>query len=178
MKVTPLAIPDVLLIEPKIFKDDRGFFMETFQAERYREHAGIDLPFVQDNFSRSYHGVLRGLHFQKKKPQGKLVRVASGKVFDVAVDLRLNSPTFQQWVGEELSEDNRHQMWIPQGFAHGFVVLSEFADFEYKCTNYYDPDDEACLLWNDPEVSIKWPVDNPILSPKDQSGVRLMELGL
>lgn len=178
MKVIPTAIPDVKIIEPKVFGDQRGFFLETFQAERYREEAGIDLEFVQDNYSRSGRGVLRGLHFQKTRPQGKLVRVVRGEVFDVAVDLRPGSPTFKQWVGEILSESNYRQLWVPPGFAHGFVVLSNHADFEYKCTDYYCPEDEACLAWNDPEIGIEWPIENPSLSAKDQAGVPFRELGL
>ncbi|MEX1033612.1 MAG: dTDP-4-dehydrorhamnose 3,5-epimerase [Cellvibrionaceae bacterium] len=176
MKVTATAIPDVKLIEPKVFGDERGFFLETFQAERYKNEAGIDLPFVQDNYSRSGRGVLRGLHLQKTKPQGKLVRVAKGEVFDVAVDLRPDSPTFKRWVGDTLSESNYKQLWIPPGFAHGFLVLSSYADFEYKCTDYYDPADEACLAWNDPDIGIEWPVSNPTLSDKDRAGLRLKQL--
>lgn len=178
MKVIDTAIPDVKIIEPKVFGDQRGFFLETFQAERYRDEAGIDLPFVQDNYSRSGRGVLRGLHLQKTRPQGKLVRVVRGEVFDVAVDLRPESPTFKQWVGAILSESNYQQLWIPPGFAHGFLVLSTHADFEYKCTEYYYPEDEVCLAWNDPEIGVEWPIDNPTLSAKDQAGLPLSELDL
>jgi len=166
-----------VIIEPKVFGDERGFFLETFQAERYKELAGIDLPFVQDNHSRSGKNVLRGLHFQKTKPQGKLVRVVRGEVFDVAVDIRKGSPTYGQWAGAILSEENKRQFWVPPGLAHGFVVLSDMADFEYKCTDYYDPSDEGCLMWNDPTVDIEWPEGiEPILSAKDQDGLTLGEL--
>lgn len=178
MQVIETTIPDVKIIEPKVFGDQRGFFLETFQAERYRDEAGIDLPFVQDNYSRSGRGVLRGLHLQKTRPQGKLVRVVRGEVFDVAVDLRPESPTFKQWVGAILSESNYQQLWIPPGFAHGFLVLSTHADFEYKCTEYYYPEDEVCLAWNDPEIGVEWPIDNPTLSAKDQAGLPLSELNL
>ena len=176
MKIIATAIADVFIIEPRVFGDDRGFFLETFQAKRYQEEAGITHPFVQDNYSRSSAGVLRGLHFQKTKPQGKLVRVVQGEVFDVAVDIRINSPTYGQWVGTHLSGDNKHQLWVPPGLAHGFLVLSDTADFEYKCTDYYDPSDEDCLLWNDPDIAIQWPTDTPILSEKDRVGKRLSEL--
>ncbi|MFT5722803.1 MAG: dTDP-4-dehydrorhamnose 3,5-epimerase [Motiliproteus sp.] len=175
MRVINTRLAGVKIIEPRVFGDERGFFLETFQAARYAEH-GITLPFVQDNHSRSSKGVLRGLHFQKTKPQGKLVRVVRGEVFDVAVDLRPGSQTFGQWQGVVLSEDNKRQYWLPPGLAHGFVVLSESADFEYKCTDYYDPNDEGCLLWNDPAVGIDWPVSEPSLSAKDQQGLRLEEL--
>ncbi|MDU4057980.1 MAG: dTDP-4-dehydrorhamnose 3,5-epimerase [Pseudomonas oryzihabitans] len=176
MQVFETAIPDVKLIEPKVFGDDRGFFLESFQAERYAEQAGITLAFVQDNHSRSARNVLRGLHFQRSKPQGKLVRVVRGKVLDVAVDIRRGSPTFGNVVAEILSEDNKRQLWIPPGLAHGFVVLSETADFEYKCTDYYDPSDEGSLIWNDPDLNIDWRVTDPILSAKDAQGLRLAEL--
>ncbi|WP_221800672.1 dTDP-4-dehydrorhamnose 3,5-epimerase [Oceanobacter mangrovi] len=159
MNVIKTAIDGVVIIEPKVFGDERGFFLETFQADRYRELAGIDLPFVQDNHSRSRKGVLRGLHFQKSRPQGKLVRVVRGEVFDVAVDIRPDSPTFGQWAGVYLSEENKTQFWVPPGLAHGFLVLSDVADFEYKCTDYYDPSDEGSLAWNDPDVAIDWPLD-------------------
>ena len=178
MKITRTKINGCLVIEPKVFGDERGFFLETFQAGRYREKAGIDLPFVQDNHSRSTKGVLRGLHFQKTKPQGKLVRVVRGEVFDVAVDIRKGSPTFGQWEGVWLSEENRKQFWLPPGLAHGFVVTSETADFEYKCTDYYDPTDEGCLIWNDPDVGIEWPIEEPVLSEKDQQGSLLKDLML
>ncbi|SBT19289.1 dTDP-4-dehydrorhamnose 3,5-epimerase [Marinomonas gallaica] len=179
MNVIKTNIADVVVIEPKVFGDERGFFLETFQAERYREMAGIELPFVQDNHSRSGKNVLRGLHFQKSKPQGKLVRVVRGEVFDVAVDIRKGSPTFGQWAGVLLSEENKRQFWVPPGLAHGFVVLSEIADFEYKCTDYYDPSDEGCLMWNDPTVGIEWPSGiEPILSAKDEQGLTLEQLGV
>lgn len=157
MNVIPSQLKDCVIIEPKVFGDHRGFFLETFQAARYAELAGIDLPFVQDNHSRSARGVLRGLHFQVSKPQGKLVRVVRGEVFDVAVDLRKESPTFGQWEGVYLSEENKRQFWVPPGFAHGFVVVSDVADFEYKCTDYYDPNDEGAIRWDDPELAIEWP---------------------
>ena len=178
MKIIKTSIPDVLLIEPKVFRDDRGLFLETFQQNRYRTEAGIDLPFVQDNHTRSSKGVIRGLHFQKTKPQGKLIRVGSGEVFDVAVDIRKESPTFRQWVGVVLSEKTMQQIWVPPGFAHGFAVLSDSADLEYKCTDYYDPADELCLKWDDPDIGIEWPVKNPLLSPKDQNGLLLKDLPL
>jgi dTDP-4-dehydrorhamnose 3,5-epimerase len=167
VKVIDTNIAEVKIIEPKVFGDDRGFFLETFHAARYAEQAGIDLPFVQDNHSRSAKGVLRGLHFQKTKPQGKLVRVVSGEVFDVAVDIRRDSPTFGQWAGVILSEQNKRQFWVPPGFAHGFVVLSDTADFEYKCTDYYDPADEGSIRWDDPDLAIEWPINQPLLSDKD-----------
>ncbi|MBU3057062.1 dTDP-4-dehydrorhamnose 3,5-epimerase [Pseudomonas indica] len=176
MKVIETAIDGVKIIEPRVFGDERGFFLETFQARRYAEEAGINLPFVQDNHSRSAKGVLRGLHFQKTKPQGKLVRVVRGEVFDVAVDIRRDSPTFGRWEAAILSEENKRQFWVPPGLAHGFVVLSETADFEYKCTDYYDPSDEACLIWNDPAVGIEWPLAEPQLSAKDAQGLTLREL--
>ncbi|PYF79842.1 dTDP-4-dehydrorhamnose 3,5-epimerase [Marinomonas alcarazii] len=177
MNVIKTNIDGVVIIEPKVFGDERGFFLETFQAERYKELAGIDLPFVQDNHSRSGKNVLRGLHFQKTNPQGKLVRVVRGEVFDVAVDIRKDSPTYGLWAGVILSEENKRQFWVPPGLAHGFVVLSDVADFEYKCTDYYDPTDEGCLMWNDPTVGIEWPEGiEPILSAKDQNGLTLGEL--
>ena len=178
MIVVKTKLQDCVIIEPKVFGDDRGFFLETFQAIRYSELADIVLPFVQDNHSRSSKGVLRGLHFQKTKPQGKLVRVVRGEVYDVAVDIRPGSPTFGQWEGVLLSEDNKKQLWVPPGFAHGFIVTSEFADFEYKCTDYYDPSDEGSILWNDPEMKIPWPDDNPILSDKDAGARKLIEIDL
>lgn len=168
MKVIETRLPGVRIIEPKAFGDSRGFFVETFQVERYRELAGIELPFVQDNHSRSTRGVLRGLHAQNPHPQGKLVRVSTGSVFDVAVDINPHSPTFGQWVGVELSDTNHRQLWIPPGYAHGFQVLSDIADFEYKCTDYYHPEAEVGVIWNDPEVGIEWPLpDEARLSPKD-----------
>jgi dTDP-4-dehydrorhamnose 3,5-epimerase len=166
----------VLVIEPNIYGDERGFFVETFQVGRYRDLAGIDLPFVQDNHSRSRYGVLRGMHAQRNHPQGKLVRVARGEVFDVALDIDPESPTFGQWAGATLSDKNGHQMWIPPGYAHGFVVLSDVADFEYKCTDYYHPDDEFGVIWNDPDAAIAWPIDDPILSDKDTALPTLAEL--
>ena len=156
-----------MVIEPKVFGDNRGYFLETFQVDRYEQEAGIRLPFVQDNHSRSVKGVLRGLHFQKTKPQGKLVRVVLGEVFDVALDIRIGSNTFGQWEAVLLSGENKKQFWIPPGFAHGFIVLSDLVDFEYKCTDYFDPSDEGCILWNDPALGIPWPIDNPLLSDKD-----------
>ena len=167
MNVIKTNLRDCVVIEPNVFGDDRGFFLETFQAKRYADLAGIALPFVQDNHSRSSKGVLRGLHFQKTKPQGKLVRVVRGEVYDVAVDIRLGSPTYGRWEAVVLSEDNKKQFWVPPGFAHGFMVISDFADFEYKCTDYYDPTDEGSLLWNDPDLNIPWPIESPVLSEKD-----------
>jgi dTDP-4-dehydrorhamnose 3,5-epimerase len=166
MKVSKTNLPGVLIIEPKIFGDHRGFFKETFQNERYKE-AGITLPFVQDNYSRSKRGVLRGLHLQKQRPQGKLVSCPRGAVFDVAVDVDPASKTFGKYVGVELTEENHLQLWIPPGYAHGFCVLSEVADFQYKCTDLYFPEDEGGLIWNDPDVAIKWPIKDPQLSDKD-----------
>ena len=176
MNVIKTKLIDCVIIEPKIFGDERGFFLETFQAERYTKLAGITLPFVQDNHSRSSKDVLRGLHFQKTKPQGKLVRVVQGEVFDVTVDIRQESPTFGQWETVILSEENKTQLWVPPGFAHGFIVLSNTADFEYKCTDYYDPSDECSVLWNDPDLDIPWPIATPILSNKDASANRLVDL--
>lgn len=171
MKATRLAIPDVVLIEPKVFGDARGFFFESFNQKAFNEATGTNHAFVQDNHSRSSQGVLRGLHYQIQQPQGKLVRVARGRVWDVAVDIRKSSPTFGQWVGAELSEDNQHQLWVPPGFAHGFVVLSESADFLYKTTDYYAPEHERCIAWNDPQLAIAWPIAGaPSLSTKDMQG--------
>ena len=167
MKVTETVLPGVRIIEPRVFGDARGFFLETFQAERYRQEAGIELPFVQDNHSRSSRGVLRGLHSQSPNPQGKLVRVARGEVFDVAVDIDPASKTFGKWVGVLLSETNHLQLWVPPGYAHGFVVISEIADFEYKCTDYYNVSAEVGVLWNDPDIGIDWPIQDPQLSKKD-----------
>ena len=178
MNVIKTKLDDCVIIEPKVFGDERGFFLETFQAERYISEAGITLPFVQDNHSRSSKSVLRGLHFQKTKPQGKLVRVVKGQVYDVAVDIRKGSPTYGQWEGLILSEENKTQLWVPPGFAHGFVVLSDIADFEYKCTDYYDSSDEGSILWIDSDLDIPWPIDNPILSNKDASADRLADLKL
>ncbi|OCG44240.1 dTDP-4-dehydrorhamnose 3,5-epimerase [Gilliamella sp. Choc5-1] len=176
MEVISTNIADVKIIKPKVFGDERGFFLETFEQKRYQEMLGIELNFVQDNHSRSQKDVLRGLHFQKENPQGKLVRVVRGEVFDVAVDIRKDSPTYGKWVGVNLTEENKTQLWIPPGLAHGFAVLSDIADFEYKCTNYYDPKSEGCLLWNDPTVNISWPISNPLLSAKDKLGKKLQEL--
>lgn len=176
MNVIDTEVIGVKLVEPKVFGDDRGFFLETFQQNRYKEMLEIDLDFVQDNHSRSSKNVLRGLHFQTSKPQGKLVRVVRGEVFDVVVDIRPESATFGKWVGVYLSEDNKNQLWVPPGLAHGFVVISDFADFEYKCTDYYDPRNEGCLIWNDPEVGVKWPVSEPLLSAKDALGQGFSEL--
>ena len=176
MKVTPAAIPDLLLIEPRVFGDARGFFFESFNQKVFREATGLDLDFVQDNHSRSAQGVLRGLHYQVRQPQGKLVRVVRGAVFDVAVDVRRSSPSFGQWVGAELSEENQHQFWVPPGFAHGFLVLSESADFLYKTTDYYAPQHERCIAWNDPAIGIEWPAGvTPNLSEKDSRGAALGE---
>ena len=170
MLVTKTPLSDCVVIEPKIFSDDRGFFMETFQDKRYKDMVGIEFPFVQANQSHSVLGVLRGLHFQKTKPQGKLIQVIRGEVFDVAVDLRRESPSFAKWHGIILSHENKRQLWVPPGMAHGYVVLSELADLEYKCTEYYDPEDEGIIIWNDSDLAIDWPVDDPILSDKDASG--------
>lgn len=175
MKVIETALAGVLIIEPKVFGDHRGFFLESFQVERYRE-AGIDLPFVQDNHSRSQRGVLRGLHFQRTRPQGKLVSVSRGAVYDVAVDINPQSPTCGQFVGVELNDENHRQLWVPPGYAHGFCVISEVADFQYKCTDLYFPEDESGLLWNDPDVDIPWPVESPSLSAKDTQNPTLREL--
>ena len=176
MNVIKTNLRDCVVIEPNVFGDDRGFFLETFQANRYADLAGIGLPFVQDNHSRSFKGVLRGLHFQMTKPQGKLVRVVRGEVYDVAVDIREDSETYGLWHAEVLSEHNKRQFWVPPGFAHGFVVLSEIADFEYKCTNYYDPNDEGSICWDDPDLDIGWPIKNPILSAKDAAATRLVNI--
>jgi dTDP-4-dehydrorhamnose 3,5-epimerase len=178
MKVTPTAIPDVIVIEPKVFGDARGFFYESFNQRAFNEGTGLDVEFVQDNHSRSSKGVLRGLHYQlPPRAQGKLVRVTRGAVFDVAVDIRKGSKTFGQWVGEELSEENHKQLWIPQGFAHGFLVLSETADFLYKTTDYYAAAHERCIAWNDPSLGIDWPSIDvlPQLSQKDQLGKMFSE---
>jgi len=175
MNVIETKIPDVKLIEPKIFGDERGFFMETWNERNFREK-GIDTTFVQDNHSRSSKNTLRGLHYQVKQPQGKLVRVIQGEVFDVAVDLRRNSPTFGEWVGEYLSENNKRILWVPPGFAHGFLVTSEIADFQYKCTNYYAPEYERSLSWSDARLAINWPINDVskvLVSPKDKAGISL-----
>jgi dTDP-4-dehydrorhamnose 3,5-epimerase len=175
VKVLPTEIPGVLIIEPKVFGDERGFFLETFHAKRYAE-AGIPGPFVQDNYSRSVKGTLRGLHFQEPQPQGKLVQVVSGAVFDVVVDIRKGSPTFGKWVGVELSSENKRQFWVPPGFAHGFYVLSESADFQYKCTALYAPENDRGIAWNDPQLAISWPLTGePKLSAKDNAAPRLKD---
>lgn len=177
MTITPTAIPDVLLIEPRVFGDTRGWFMETWETHKFAA-AGIPFAFVQDNHSYSQRGALRGLHYQIQQPQGKLVRVVAGEVFDVAVDLRRHSPTFAQWVGAHLSAENKRQLWIPPGFAHGFYVLSAAAEFVYKCTDFYAPQHERTLQWNDPTIAVKWPLladAEVLLSPKDQLGKPLAE---
>ena len=175
MKIIPTAIADVLIIEPRVFGDARGFFFESFNQQAFKNATGLNLDFVQDNHSRSAKGVLRGLHYQIEQPQGKLVRVVRGAVFDVAVDLRKTSATFGQWVGAELSEENKRQMWVPPGFAHGFLTLSDSADFLYKTTDYYAPQFERCIAWNDPTLAIAWPLAGqlPQISAKDQAGVAL-----
>jgi dTDP-4-dehydrorhamnose 3,5-epimerase len=174
MNVIRTGIPDVLIFEPKVHADARGFFMETFRDEEFRRATGSARTFVQDNHSRSVRNVLRGLHYQIRQPQGKLVRVVTGEVFDVAVDLRRGSPTFGRWVGERLSAENKRQMWIPEGFAHGFLVLSDLADTLYRTTDYYAPQHERTLLWNDPALGIAWPhAGTPILTPKDTAGTPL-----
>ena len=176
MKVTESGIKGVFIIEPDVYEDDRGFFMETFHNERYRKLLGINLDFVQDNISRSSKNVLRGMHFQKNYPQGKIVKASRGEILDVVVDLRKDSPTYGTWESFRLSEKNKLQVWIPPGFAHGFLVISDSADFEYKCTEYYHPEDELCLMWNDPEVAIDWTINDPILSEKDKKGLSLKDL--
>jgi len=175
MNVRPTAIPDVLIIEPRVFEDSRGYFFESFNS-RGLAQAGIDYQFVQDNQSRSVRNVLRGLHYQVRQPQGKLVRVVRGEVFDVAVDIRRSSPTFGKWVGVTLNEGNKQMFWIPPGFAHGFLVISESADFLYKTTDFYAPADERTIRWNDPELAISWPVQgDPVVSAKDASGLLLRD---
>jgi dTDP-4-dehydrorhamnose 3,5-epimerase len=178
MKATPTAIPDVLIIEPKVFGDARGFFFESFNQKAFNAATNQDIQFVQDNHSRSGRGVLRGLHYQVQQPQGKLVRVVRGAVFDVAVDIRQASPSFGQWVGVELTEDNHKQMWVPAGLAHGFLVLSESADFLYKTTDYYAPEFERCIAWDDATLAIDWPLNGlvPRLSAKDRTGASLASL--
>jgi dTDP-4-dehydrorhamnose 3,5-epimerase len=175
VEIKQLTLPGVFLIEPKCFEDNRGYFMETYHQQKYQK-AGIDQAFVQDNHSHSTRGVLRGLHYQLKHPQGKLIYTVTGTIFDVAVDIRKGSPTFGQWTGAELSAENKRQIYIPQGFAHGFVVLSESADVIYKCTDLYTPGDEYGVLWSDPEIGINWPVGNPILSQKDIENPSLNEI--
>ena len=183
MKVTPTAIPDVLIIEPKIFGDSRGFFFESFNQRDFNAATGTNFSFVQDNNSRSEKGVLRGLHYKLGRPQGKLVRVARGSVFDVAVDIRPSSPTFGKWVGMELNEQDNRQMWMPPGLAHGFLVLSDSADFVYKTTDYYAPDLERCINWNDQDLDVDWPLkevglESPQLSDKDMRGVWFLSLSI
>lgn len=178
MKAVPTAIADVFVLEPRVFGDARGFFMESYNRRSFAQATGQDVEFVQDNHSRSRRGVLRGLHYQLRQPQGKLVRVTQGAVFDVAVDIRAHSPTFGQWVGVQLSADNQRQLWVPAGLAHGFLVLSETADFLYKTTDYYAPEHERCIAWNDPALAIDWPlaahgIAEPLLSEKDRAGVAL-----
>lgn len=176
MQVVTTALPDVLILEPKVFGDERGFFFESFNARRFAEATGLHPEFVQDNHSRSARGVLRGLHYQVQQAQGKLVRVTAGEVFDVAVDLRRSSPTFGQWVGVHLSAENKRQLWVPEGFAHGFVVLSEFAEFLYKTTDYYAPEHERSIRWDDPTLAIDWPLtEAPQLSAKDQAGLNFQD---
>lgn len=179
MKVTPTTIPEVLLIEPRIFGDARGCFFESFNQRAFAQVIGLNTDFVQDNYSRSVRGVLRGLHYQIQYPQGKLVRVVNGSVFDVAVDIRKSSPTFGRWVGVVLDDENHRQLWIPPGFAHGFLVLSETADFLYKATDYYAPEFERSIIWDDPTIDIQWPdLGELIVSKKDQSGLALAEAEL
>ncbi|QEQ00596.1 dTDP-4-dehydrorhamnose 3,5-epimerase [Thermosynechococcus sp. CL-1] len=179
LKVQPLAIADILLLEPRVFRDQRGFFLESFNQRAFMAATGLEVTFVQDNHSASQQGVLRGLHYQHQQPQGKLIRVIEGKIFDVAVDLRRSSPTCGQWVGAWLSADTFQQLWIPPGFAHGFWVQSATAQVLYKTTDYYNPGDEYTLLWNDPTVGIQWPIDSdPLLSVKDQQGKSFNELPL
>lgn len=181
MQVIPTAIPDVLIIEPKVFGDARGFFFESFNQAKFEAATGQNVNFVQDNHSRSAQGVLRGLHYQIQQPQGKLVRVVQGEVFDVVVDIRKSSPTFGQWVGEILSADNKRQLWVPEGFAHGFVVMSDTAELLYKTTDYYAPEFERCIAWNDPELAIHWPQPlstPPLLSSKDQMGLKMHDAEL
>ena len=175
MNVIPTEVPDLLIIEPRIFGDQRGFFLETFQAARYASH-GIHGPFVQDNFSRSARGVVRGLHLQNPKPQGKLVMVLRGRILDVAVDVRAGSPTFGRHVAVELSDENHRQIWVPRGFAHGFAVLSESADFLYKCDDLYRPSDEITVRWNDPAIGINWGIESPVLSQRDAAASVLSDI--
>ncbi|OQW32082.1 MAG: dTDP-4-dehydrorhamnose 3,5-epimerase [Nitrospira sp. SG-bin2] len=176
MKSAQCAIPGVILLEPKVFGDDRGFFFESFNHARFEEAIGRSVTFVQDNHSCSNKHVLRGLHYQIRQPQGKLIRVVRGEVFDVAVDIRRSSPTFGQWVGQTLSAENKRQLWVPEGFAHGFVVLSDTAECLYKTTDYYVPEHERCIAWNDPALGIRWPLNGtPVLSAKDRQGTSLAE---
>jgi dTDP-4-dehydrorhamnose 3,5-epimerase len=176
MRFERTELPEVVVVEPDVFRDARGFFLETYHARKYRE-AGVVGEFVQDNHSRSVRGTLRGLHAQSERPQGKLVRVLQGEIYDVAVDIRRGSPTFARWVGVRLSAENFRQCFIPAGFAHGFLVLTEVAEVEYKCTDFYEPASELHILWNDPEIGVEWPLAAPLLSAKDRSAKRLAELG-
>lgn len=179
MKVTQTAIPEVLIVEPTVFGDDRGFFYESFNQRKWEELTGLETRFVQDNHSKSSCGVLRGIHYQIKNAQGKLVRVVVGEVYDVAVDLRQSSPTFGKWVGEHLSESNKKMLWVPEGFGHAFLVLSETAEFLYRTTDFYAPEHERCIVWNDPELNISWPLDTPpLLSEKDAAGSLFREAEL
>lgn len=175
MKVLPTDLPGVLIIEPEVFQDTRGFFLETYHTRKYHD-AGIPEVFVQDNHSRSAQGTLRGLHAQRQHPQGKLVRAIQGEIFDVAVDIRPESATYKRWVGITLSEENFRQVYVPPGFAHGFCVLSAIAEVEYKCTDFFDPKDEIGIIWNDPDIGIGWPVEEPILSDRDQNAARLAKV--
>lgn len=175
MKFQETALEGVILVEPRVFRDERGFFLETYHAERYKK-GGIEADFVQDNHSKSSRGILRGLHSQRLHPQGKLVRAVEGRIWDVAVDVRVGSPTFKRWVGYELSADNFLQLYVPPGFAHGFCVLSDTAQVEYKCTDFYHPEDELSIAWDDPDLAIDWPVSEPALSKKDQAAPRLAEV--
>ncbi len=176
MNIIPTEISDVLIIEPRVFEDQRGFFFESYNKKAFQEKTGLDVQFVQDNHSRSAQNVLRGLHYQIQQPQGKLVRVVAGEIFDVVVDLRKSSPTFGQWVGSLLSAKNKQQLWVPVGFAHGFCVVSDFAEVQYKTTDYYAPQHERCVIWNDPDLAIAWPLEEtPIVSAKDQAGTPFKE---
>lgn len=175
MKIIETRLPGVLILEPDVFGDDRGFFLESYNRKRYSQIPGLDVEFVQDNHSRSTQNVLRGLHLQKRQPQGKLVRAVTGHVWDVAVDVDPESPTFRQWEGVDLTEANHRQFYIPPGYAHGFCVLSPSADFEYKCTEFYAPDDEVGLRWDDPELSVRWPISAPVLSKRDSANASLRE---
>lgn len=176
MKIIDTDLPEVKMIEPRVFGDERGFFLESYNKRDFKKNLGIDFEFVQDNHSRSIKGVLRGLHFQVENAQGKLVKIVSGEVFDVAVDIRKDSPNFGKWTGMYLSEENKRMAWIPAGFAHGFLVLSNSCDFLYKCTDYYNPAAERCLIWNDPDVGINWPLTDVQLSAKDKLGLCLKDL--
>lgn len=176
MQIVKTAIPEVLIIEPQVFGDERGFFFESFNQQKFEQLTGVKTEFVQDNHSRSAKNVLRGLHYQIQQPQGKLVRVVAGEVFDVAVDVRRDSDTFGKWVGVLLSAENKRQLWVPPGFAHGFLVLKEATEFLYKTTDYYAPQHERCIRWDDPDIGIEWPLDGtPLLSAKDQAGLSLVQ---